>query len=113
MARRERAWRRRSTGWIPCSTDWPTGSTMLHINTPLNTQLLDLAGLKLLELSDRSRFVGEQVQLAFGIPNNLDGAVVNPVIKPVDWHIQSLGHLWHRQVATDAARARLTVRRQL
>jgi hypothetical protein len=46
---------------------------MAHLDTLLKTQLLDLAGLELLELSDRPRFVREQIEFGFDVPGDLDG----------------------------------------
>src|SRR5262249_20999824 len=76
---------------------------------PLITQLLDLAGLKLLELSDRPGLVWKQIELGFAVPSNRDGALVNLIVDPVDRHAQLLGHLAHRQVPGDAARPRPTM----
>src|SRR5437764_9251291 len=86
---------------------------MAHLDTPLKTQLLDLTGLELLELSDRPGFVGEQVELGFSVPGDLDGAVVNPVMDPVDRYVQAVGYLGHGQVARDVARVRATPPGQL
>jgi hypothetical protein len=73
----------------------------------LKTQLLELARLELLEQGPRLGLVGKQVQVGLRIARDLDGAVVNAVLDPVQRDPQGAGELGHGQVARDPARVRL------
>ena len=74
----------------------------------LKTQLLELARSKLLKLADRFRLVGEQVQVALVIAADLDHAIVDAVVDPVQRHAKDAGQLRYRQTVGDATRMRLT-----
>src|SRR5262245_39723522 len=78
----------------------------------LKTQLLELARLQLLEQGYCPRFVGEQVELRRAVPDDGDGAVVNPVVDPVRGDRQLLGNLRHSQRAGKATWMRLAAHAQ-
>ena len=74
---------------------------------PSKSQRGTCAVLKLPELVECDRCIGEQVGLPLGVFGDLDSSIVNPIVDPVWGEVQGLGDLRHRQVAGDAARVRL------
>src|SRR6516165_5831575 len=78
----------------------------------LKTQLLELARLQLLEQGYCPRIGREQVELGSAVPDDLDGAVVNPVVDPVHRDPQLAGDLRDGQEACNATRMRLAAHAQ-
>src|SRR5436309_10417 len=68
----------------------------------LKTQLLELASPELLEQGYCLRFVREQVEIRLAMPDDLDRAIVNPVIDPVRGDLQFAGDLRYGQEAGNA-----------
>src|SRR5262245_42539435 len=82
-------------------------ASIAHVGTLLKTQLLELTCPQLLEQRDGLGLIGEQVELCCWIEGDLNRAVVNAVIDPVQRNPQGAGELRHGQVPSNAARVRL------
>ena len=51
--------------------------------------------------------IREEIESGGGISLQLDAAIVNPIMQPVNRYAQPLGHLRDRECARDVARVRL------
>jgi hypothetical protein len=78
-----------------------------HVDAPLKTQVLEAAIDQFSELIDGRGAIGEQVKPGRSIFDNLDRAIVNPVINEMGSDAQFLGQLRNGQESFNAARMRL------
>src|SRR5262245_10566513 len=84
------------------------GCLITHVDAPLKTQVLEAAIDQFSELLDGRGSIGEQVEPGRSIFDNLDRAIINPVINEMGSDARFLGHLRNGQESFNAARMRLT-----
>jgi hypothetical protein len=78
-----------------------------HVDAPLKTQVLEAAIDQFSELLDGRGAIGEQVEPGRSIFDNIDRAIVNPVINEMGSDAQFLGQLRNGQESFNAPRMRL------
>mgnify|MGYP003573987261 CR=1 FL=1 len=70
---------------------------------PSTTQVVDEAGLELLELFKGSWFVREEIEAGFGVSCDIDNSFMNAIINPVPGNIKYFCNLGYREIAVNSA----------